>query len=91
MARWLSKEEREKRIKRVIELRGKYNLTFYQIAARMGLRQKTVTRIYSEFRKKNMRRRKKSGRLQLGKNRHLLTYFIAIYYYFLLIFNDFLV
>ena len=91
MARWLSKEEREKRIKRVIELRDKYNLTFYQIAGRIGLHQRTVTWIYSEFRKKNMRRRKKSGRLQLGGNRHLLTYFIAIYYYFLLIFNDFLV
>ena len=91
MARWLSKEEHEKRIKRVIELRDKYNLTFGQIAARMALHQRTVRKIYFEFRKKNMKRRKKSVRLQLEKNRHLLIYFIAIYYYFLLIFIDFLV
>jgi len=40
MAGWLSKEEHEKRIKRVIELRDKYNLTFDQIAARMGVTSK---------------------------------------------------
>ena len=67
MARWLSKEEHGKRIKRVIELRDKYNLTFDQIAARIGLHQRTVTTIYSEFRKKNMRRRKKMIASSLGK------------------------
>jgi len=91
MARRLSKEEHEKRIKIVIELRDKYNLTFDQIAARMALHQRTVGRIYYEFRKKNMKRRKKSDRLQLEKNCCLPIYFIAIYYCFLLIFIDFLV
>jgi len=52
MARRLSKEEHEKRIKRVIELRDKYNLTFDQIAARMGLCQRMADKIYYEFRKK---------------------------------------
>jgi len=57
MARWLSKKEHEKRIKRVIELRDKYNLTFDQIAERVGLCQGMAANIYCEFRKKNMKRR----------------------------------
>ena len=52
MGRWLSKEDHEKRVRRIIELKDKYNLTFVQIAARMGKHQRQVKNVYYKFKKK---------------------------------------
>lgn len=53
MARWLSKEDHEKRARRVIELKDKYNLTFVQIAERMGMCYRLAHKIYYKFKNKN--------------------------------------
>lgn len=52
MGRWLSKEKRKERAKRIVELWETTDLTWRIIGERMGVRGNTAQAIYRRYRRK---------------------------------------